>query len=107
MAAVVAYGTPQVKDPARIGTVTALGLDETLFVRSGPPGTQGWCISVVDSPVLPSCSTSWRPLTSAAGASAWLVARSPAWRAWSVGACWTWPGDRHEGRSNGPNQLKN
>ncbi len=32
---VIAYGTPLVDDPARIGDVDALGLDETLFARLG------------------------------------------------------------------------
>ena len=36
--AVIAYGTKLVDDPDRIGTVTALGLDETQFVRRGPGG---------------------------------------------------------------------
>lgn len=47
MAAVMAYGTPLVEDPNRIGPVTALGLDETLFVRSGRWRTQSWCTSIV------------------------------------------------------------
>jgi hypothetical protein len=37
---VVAFGTALVDDdPDRIGTVTALGLDETLFVHRGPAPT--------------------------------------------------------------------
>ena len=35
MDAVIAYGTALIEDPDRIGPVTALGLDETLFVRTG------------------------------------------------------------------------
>ena len=35
---VVAYGTPLIEDPARIGEPIALGLDETLFVRVGSGG---------------------------------------------------------------------
>ena len=35
MDAVVAYGTPLIDDPGRIGDITAPGLDETLFVREG------------------------------------------------------------------------
>jgi transposase len=34
---VIAYGTVLIDDPDRIGAPTALGLDETLFVRVGPP----------------------------------------------------------------------
>jgi hypothetical protein len=30
---VFAFGTPLVDDPDRIGTVTALGVDEVLFVK--------------------------------------------------------------------------
>jgi transposase len=48
MDAVTAYGAPLVADPARIGEVTALGLDETLFVRRGQWRTQAWCTSIVD-----------------------------------------------------------
>lgn len=45
----VAYGTALVDDdPDRIGTVSALGLDETLFVRRGPWRRQLWCTSIVD-----------------------------------------------------------
>jgi transposase len=49
MDAVVAYGTPLVDDPARVGPVTALGLDETLFARTGRWRTQRWCTSIVDA----------------------------------------------------------
>jgi transposase len=48
MDAVVAYGTPLADDPDRIGEVTALGLDETLFVREGPWNQRCWVTSVVD-----------------------------------------------------------
>jgi hypothetical protein len=43
MGAVDAYGTPLVEDPDRIGPVSALGLDETLFARTGRWRTQQWC----------------------------------------------------------------
>ena len=46
---VVAFGTALVDDdPDRIGAVTALGLDETLFVRDGPWRHQLWSTSIVD-----------------------------------------------------------
>jgi transposase len=46
---VIAYGTALVDDdPDRIGTVTALGLDETLFVHQGRWRRQLWCTSIVD-----------------------------------------------------------
>jgi transposase len=46
--AVIAYGTPLVDDPDRIGEFIALGLDETLFSRRGWWRTQQWCTSIVD-----------------------------------------------------------
>jgi len=46
--AVVDYGRRLVDDPARIGTVTALGLDETLFVKRGRWRTKQWSTSIVD-----------------------------------------------------------
>ena len=46
--AVVAYGTPLIDDPARIGEVTALGLDEVLYARLGPWRRQVWSTSIVD-----------------------------------------------------------
>jgi transposase len=48
MDAVVLYGSELVDDPARFGTVTALGLDETLFARSGQFRTQCWSTQIVD-----------------------------------------------------------
>ena len=45
---VIAYGTPLVEHPDRIGSVTALGLDETLFFRRGRWRTQQWVTSIVD-----------------------------------------------------------
>jgi len=46
---VIAYGTALVDDdPDRIGVVTALGLDETLFVHEGPWRRQSWSTSIVD-----------------------------------------------------------
>jgi transposase len=76
--AVIAYGTPLVEDPNRIGTVTALGLDETLFCREGPWRSQLWCTSIVDV-------TAGQLLDvvagrTAQGPSAWLGARPDAWR---------------------------
>lgn len=45
---VIAYGSVLVEDPARIGEVTALGLDETLFARVGRWRTLSWSTSIVD-----------------------------------------------------------
>ncbi len=41
--AVIAYGTALIDDPERIGPVTAVGLDETLFGRFGHWRRQAWC----------------------------------------------------------------
>jgi transposase len=47
--AVVAYGEAVLEaDVDRVGAVSALGLDETLFVRRGEWRTQEWATSVVD-----------------------------------------------------------
>lgn len=45
---VIAYGSVLVEDPERIGQVTALGLDETLFARLGRWRIQQWSTSIVD-----------------------------------------------------------
>jgi transposase len=47
-AAVIAYGRKLVDDPARIGDVEALGLDEVLFARRGPRRRKAWSTSIVD-----------------------------------------------------------
>jgi transposase len=77
--AVIAYGTPLVDDPDRIGSPTALGLDETLFVRVGEWHRQLWSTSIVDV-------EAGRLLDVVAGRSSiepcrWLAARSEEWRA--------------------------
>ena len=81
--AVIAYGTALVDDdPARIGEVTALGLDETLFARTGRWRTQKWCTSIVDVGAARGAQlldvVAGR---SATGPSEWLQARPEQWRA--------------------------
>lgn len=78
--AVIAYGTALVDDDSeRIGQPTALGLDETLFVRLGEWRRQSWSTSIVDVgagrllDVVPGRS-SVKPCE-------WLAARSEGWRA--------------------------
>lgn len=75
---VIAYGTALVDDdPDRIGAVTALGLDEVLFVRHGPWRTQAWSTSIVDvdrGQLLDVIGG-----RSAAGACEWMAARDRAW----------------------------
>ncbi len=86
MDAVMAYGIPLVDDPARIGEVTALGLDETLFKRSGRWRTQNWCTSIVDV-ASPSQLLDVVEGRSAKAPTDWLEARTDAWRdrvAWGV-----------------------
>jgi transposase len=86
MDAVAAYGTPLIEDPDRIGPVTALGLDETLFARTGRWRTQLWCTSIVDVG-RPAQLLDVVPGRTAAGPSAWLEAQPQAWRdgiAWGV-----------------------
>ena len=77
--AVVAYGTALVDDPDRIGEVTALGLDETLFARVGPWNRQSWSTSIVD--VTAGRLLDVVPGRTAAKPSEWLEARGPEWRA--------------------------
>jgi transposase len=48
MDAVVIIGEQLIDHPDRIGTVTALGLDETLFARVGRFRTQSWSTQIVD-----------------------------------------------------------
>ena len=72
-------------DGDRVGSVEAVGVDETLFRRQGRWRTRQWCTSVVDVrgrqllDIVPG-----RTADSAAG---WFLAQSPEWRAgirWAV-----------------------
>ena len=76
---VIAYGTPLVEDPGRVGPVEALGLDEVLFARLGPWRAQAWSTSIVD--VEAGQLLDVIPGRSSVGACAWLDARGAAWRA--------------------------
>ena len=79
MDAVVAYGTPLIDDPDRIGEVTALGLDETLFVRQGPWNQRSWVTSIVDV-TRPTQLLDVVEDRTAKAPSDWLEARPEAWR---------------------------
>jgi transposase len=46
--AVVVAGTPLIDDPHRVGAVSAVGLDETLFARKGPFRRQWWSTQIAD-----------------------------------------------------------
>ena len=74
---VIAYGTPLVDDPDRIGAVEALGLDETLFARLGRWRTQHWSTSIVD--VGRGQLLDVIPGRSSVGACEWLAGRDRAW----------------------------
>lgn len=71
--AVVAYGTPLVEDPDRIGETMAVGLDEVLFARRGRWRTQAWSTSITD--VARGRLLDVIPGRSAAGACAWFAGR--------------------------------
>jgi len=76
--AVIAYGEALVDgDPDRIGDVTALGLDETLFCRQGRWRRQAWSTSIVD--VRAGRLLDVVEGRDATGASGWLAARGDAW----------------------------
>jgi transposase len=79
MDAVVAYGTPLIDDPTRIGDVTALGLDETLFVREGPWNQRSWVTSIVDV-TRPAQLLDVVKDRTAKAPSDWLAERPKAWR---------------------------
>ena len=63
----LAYGQLLVDDPARIGPIQAIGMDQTLFNRVGEYRTQQWA-TTFDSPLKPE-----GPLD---GATAWLKGTS-------------------------------
>ena len=75
--AVIAYGTALVDDPARIGEVTALGLDEVLFARLGKWRTQHWSTQLVD--VRRGQLLDVVPGRNAAGPCAWPAERGERW----------------------------
>jgi transposase len=74
---VLAYGTPLIEDPARIGKPIALGLDETLFCRLGQWRRQSWSTSIVD--VEAGRLLDVVPGRSAAEPCRWLAERGDAW----------------------------
>jgi hypothetical protein len=85
--AVVSYGEALVDDAARIGTVTALGLDETLFCRVGPYRIQAWSTSIVD--VAHGQLLDVVEGRTAAGPCRWLAARGAQWLATIEWGLWT------------------
>jgi transposase len=79
MDAVRLYGRPLIDDPGRVGTVNALGLDETLFARHGRFREQLWSTRVVD--VRRGQLLDVVAGRDASGSCAWLAARPASWRA--------------------------
>ncbi len=76
---VMAYGTALLDDdPDRIGPVTAVGLDETLFVRRGPWRRQEFCTSIVNTRAGQLLDVV--PGRSAAEPCKWFAARDDEWR---------------------------
>jgi transposase len=77
MDAVVIIGEQLIDHPDRIGDVTALGLDETLFARFGRFRTQTWSTQIVD--VRRGQLLDVVPGRSALEPCRWLAARPQAW----------------------------
>jgi transposase len=75
---VIAYGRRLVDDPARIGQVTALGLDEVLFGRRGKWKHKQWSTSIVN--VAAGQLLDVVEGRDAAPACKWLANRDPVWR---------------------------
>ncbi len=88
--AVIIYGEALLAaDAGRVGSVDALGLDETLFFRLGPKHLQQWCTSVVDvgRPGQPGRLIEVIEGRTATKVSDWLDDQLEAWRAgitWGV-----------------------
>ena len=78
---VIAYGSALVDHPGRIPSTSALGLDETLFVRRGRWHRQEFCTSIVD--VSPGRSAQLLDVVegrSAAAPTGWIKRRPQTWR---------------------------
>jgi hypothetical protein len=91
--AVMVYGAALIDaDTDRIGEVSALGLDETLFCRQGRWRSQQWCTSIVDVSPRPHPAARCRPWSQrrrpqrlARTAQSGLARRDPLRRAGPVG----------------------
>jgi transposase len=87
---VVAYGEALLDaDAERVGTVDALGLDETLFFRKGPRHLKQWSTSIVDAggPGRAAKLIEVVPGRTATKVTSWLDAQPADWRAgirWGV-----------------------
>ena len=86
--AVMAWGEALLAaDTARVGGVSALGLDETLYKREGRWRTRRWCTSIVD--VTGGQLLDVVPGRDAAAPAAWLLNQPEEWR---DGITWGVPG---------------
>jgi transposase len=87
--AVVSYGTALIERPERTEvTTTALGLDETLFIRRGRWHRQEFVTSIVD--VSPGRTAQLLDIVegrTAKAPSSWICARAPTWRAGIAWGC--------------------
>ena len=79
MDAVVAHGQTLIDDPDRIGSTTAVGLDEVLFCRLGRFRRRCWSTQIVD--VAHGQLLDVVAGRDAAGACAWFAGRDPGWLA--------------------------
>ena len=75
--AVLAYGQLLVDHPDRIGPVEAIGMDETLFNRTGPYRKQEWATTFAD--VAGNRLIDIAPGRDPASAAGWLARRPQAW----------------------------
>jgi len=84
MRAVRAHGTPLVDDPARLGAVAALGVDETAYLAATATHATKFTTGLVDLTRADGHSARLLDLVegrSGAVLSGWLAARDPGWRA--------------------------
>ncbi len=78
MNAVTEHGTPLVEDPARVGTVTMLGLDETSFLKANRAHPTEYVTGFVD--LERRIMIDLVKGNDAADVKDWLADRDPAWR---------------------------
>jgi transposase len=80
MAAVIEYGLPLVDDPARLGGVSTLGVDETAFLGAGPRRSTTFVTGIVDLSGPTARLLDVVPGRSANALSQWVNHRPPQWR---------------------------
>ncbi|MDQ1721411.1 MAG: transposase [Pseudonocardiales bacterium] len=80
MAAVVEYGLPLVDDPARLGGVSVLGVDETAFGGAGPRRSASFVTGLVDLSGPTARLLDVVPGRSGTALAGWVNQRPPRWR---------------------------